>query len=151
MILNKEKKTKKLFSCGHWIDVSLLYTAGFYTEILQRAFAVVLIKYKLTSEYQRYIINNNNNKRRKKEDVPLVELLYLVFTHMPGESYPRRLGSFLLCLCDVFRVLINSCVLILLKTCFVQQIEVIKQKREIKDFVLKCSLDICHVYMYVKF
>ena len=76
-----------------------------------------------------------------------MELLYLVFTHMPGESDPRRLRSFLLCLCDVFRVLISSCVLFLLKTCFVQQIEVIKQKREIKDFVLKCSL----IYIYVMY
>ena len=33
-----------------------------------------------------------------------------VFTRMPGESYRRRLGSLLLCLCDVSRalVLINS-------------------------------------------
>ena len=38
-------------------------------------------------------------------NVPLVELLYLVFTRMPGESY----RSLLLCLCaDVFWVLINS-------------------------------------------
>ena len=36
--------------------------------------------------------------------------MYLVFTRMPGESYPRRLGSLLLCLCDVFRALINSLV-----------------------------------------
>ena len=36
------------------------------------------------------------------KDVPLVKFLYLVFTRMPGESYRRRFGSFLLCLCDVF-------------------------------------------------
>ena len=42
------------------------------------------------------------------EDVPLVELMCLAFTRMPGESYRRRLGSLLLYLCDVFRVLINS-------------------------------------------
>ena len=41
-------------------------------------------------------------------DVPLVEFMYLVFTRMPGESYCRRLRSLLLCLCDVFRMLINS-------------------------------------------
>ena len=29
----------------------------------------------------------------KIEDVPLVEFMYLVFTHMPGESYCRRLRS----------------------------------------------------------
>ena len=28
------------------------------------------------------------------EDVPLVEFMYLVFTHMPGESYRRRLEVF---------------------------------------------------------
>ena len=43
------------------------------------------------------------------EDVPLVEFIYLVFTCMPGESYWRRLRS-LLCLGDVFQVLINSLV-----------------------------------------
>ena len=41
--------------------------------------------------------------------------MYLVFTRMPGESYRRRLGSLLLCLCDVFRALINSLVLVLTK------------------------------------
>ena len=43
------------------------------------------------------------------EDVPMVEFMYLVFTRMPGESYRRR-SRFLLCLCDVFRALINSLV-----------------------------------------
>ena len=40
--------------------------------------------------------------------VPLVEFMYLVFTRMPGKNYRRRLRSLLLCLCDVFRALINS-------------------------------------------
>ena len=31
------------------------------------------------------------------EDVPLVEFMYLAFTHMPGESYRRRLRSLLEC------------------------------------------------------
>ena len=44
------------------------------------------------------------------EDVPLVELIHLVFTRMPGESCRRRLSSLLLCLCDVFRALMNSLV-----------------------------------------
>ena len=43
------------------------------------------------------------------EDVPLMEFIYLVFTCMPGESYWRQLRS-LLCLGDVFQVLINSLV-----------------------------------------
>ena len=42
------------------------------------------------------------------EDVPLVELMYLVFTRMPRECYRRRLRLLLLCLRRVFRVLINS-------------------------------------------
>ena len=43
-------------------------------------------------------------------NIPLVQFMYLVFTRMPGESYCRRLRSLLLCLCDVFRTLINSLV-----------------------------------------
>ena len=42
------------------------------------------------------------------EAVPLVEFMYLVFTRMPGESYRRRLWSLFLCLCYVFRAVINS-------------------------------------------
>ena len=44
------------------------------------------------------------------EDVPLAELMHLVFTRLPGENYSRRLGSLLLCLCDVFLALIHSLV-----------------------------------------
>ena len=36
------------------------------------------------------------------------EFVYLAFTRMPDESYRRRFRSLLLCLCDVFRELINS-------------------------------------------
>ena len=36
--------------------------------------------------------------------------MYLVFTRMPGERYPGRLRSLLLCLCDVFRALTPLCV-----------------------------------------
>ena len=39
--------------------------------------------------------------------VYMVQLLYLVFIRMPGESYRKRPRFLLLCLCDVFRVLIN--------------------------------------------
>ena len=39
-----------------------------------------------------------------------MELIHLVFTRMPGESCRRRLSSLLLCLCDVFRALMNSLV-----------------------------------------
>ena len=44
------------------------------------------------------------------DDVPLVELMYLVFTRMPGASYRRRLGSLSLGLSDVFRALLSSLV-----------------------------------------
>ena len=47
---------------------------------------------------------------QNQEDVPQVEFMCLVFTHMPGESYCRWLGSLLLCLCHIFPVLINSLV-----------------------------------------
>ena len=44
---------------------------------------------------------------QSEEKVPLVEFMYIVFTRMPGDIYCR---SLLLCLCDVFRALINSLV-----------------------------------------
>ena len=34
--------------------------------------------------------------------------MHFAFTRMPGERYRGRFGSLLLCLCDVFRVMINS-------------------------------------------
>ena len=42
--------------------------------------------------------------------MPPVELIYLVFTRMPGESYRRRVTSLLLCLCDIFLALMDSLV-----------------------------------------
>ena len=42
----------------------------------------------------------------KFEDVPL--MTDLVFACMPGESYRRRLRSWLMYLCYVFRALMNS-------------------------------------------
>ena len=44
--------------------------------------------------------------RMPGETVPLVEFMY----RMPGENYCRRLRSSLLCLCDVFRAVVNSLV-----------------------------------------
>ena len=38
------------------------------------------------------------------EDVPVVEFMYLVFTCMPGESYCKRLGSLLSCLCCLLSI-----------------------------------------------
>ena len=42
-------------------------------------------------------------KKKEKKDLvtelkTMKEFMYLVFTHMPGESYHRQLGSLLLCL-----------------------------------------------------
>ena len=56
---------------------------------------------KVHEPHQRYIFVVFN-------DVPLVEFMYLVFTGMPGEGYHRQLRSLLLCLCDVFQLLMNS-------------------------------------------
>ena len=44
------------------------------------------------------------------DGVPLVEFMYFVFIHMPGESYCSWLSSLLLSLCYVFWALINSLV-----------------------------------------
>ena len=44
------------------------------------------------------------------EDVLLVEFMYVIFAHMPGESYHRQLRSLLLYFCWVFGVLVNSLV-----------------------------------------
>ena len=44
------------------------------------------------------------------DSVPLVEFMDLVGTRMPGESYRQRLGSLLLCSCDIVQALINSLV-----------------------------------------
>ena len=58
-------------------------------------------------------VNTHGSKictQKVKEDVPLVEFMYLVSTRMPGASYHRRPRSLLLCLCDIFRELINSLV-----------------------------------------
>ena len=55
-------------------------------------------QYELSTDYYDHLF----------EDVPLVEIMYIVFTCLPGESYCRRLRSLLLYLGYVFRVLINS-------------------------------------------
>ena len=49
-------------------------------------------------------------KSIQNEDVPQMEFMYLAFARMPGESQCRRLWSLLLCLCDIFQMLINSLV-----------------------------------------
>ena len=56
----------------------------------------------------RYLSPGVRVNTRYSEDVPLVEFMYVVFTRMPGETPHRRPLRSLLCLCDVFRVLINS-------------------------------------------
>ena len=52
--------------------------------------------------------NNNNKQNNWKLEttaVPLVDLMYFIFTRTPGESYRWRFRSLLVCLCDVFRAL----------------------------------------------
>ena len=54
-------------------------------------------KYKVHKLHQRYSFRMYLFlKMYLFENVPLVELMYLVFTRMPGESYRRRLRSLLL-------------------------------------------------------
>ena len=53
--------------------------------------------------------------------------MYLVFTLMPGEIYGRQIRSLLLCLCDVFRAIINSLV-----CCFIFQ-----EVKELTTSILK--------------
>ena len=62
--------------------------------------------------------------------VPQVEFILLVFTCMPGDSYRRRLRSLLSCLCDVFRALINHCVLILWR----KQNKTKERKKELPNY-----------------
>ena len=63
-----------------------------------------------TSKLPKLMSEQTTSKKKSDEkDVPLVQFMYFVFTRMPGESYCRRLRSWL-CLRDVFRALINSLV-----------------------------------------
>ena len=55
-------------------------------------------------------------KERYYEDVALVEFMYLVFTRTPGESSRRRLGSLLSRSCVVFRALMTSICLLILRS-----------------------------------
>ena len=55
-----------------------------------------------------FSVHNHLGLTGTSEILP-VEFIYLAFTHMPSKDYCRRLGAFM-CLCDVFRALINSLV-----------------------------------------
>ena len=88
-----------------WIGAwKMLHTRQQRPELCMVIFTWHASNYKVHKLRQRYIWWNI------LKDVPLVEFMYLVFTHMLGESYHRCLGSLLLCLCDVFRALINPLV-----------------------------------------
>ena len=63
-----------------------------------------------TSTTTKMPVANGSSHLACVEDVLLVEIMYLVFRLMPGESYSRRLRSLLLYLRYVFRALINSLV-----------------------------------------
>ena len=62
------------------------------------------------------VMRGNNLKLNEAQSTcvselyPLVDVMYFVFTCMPGESYCRWLGALLLCLCDVFQAPDNSLV-----------------------------------------
>ena len=62
----------------------------------------------VTQHESKHKVDKSKHEVDTFEDEPLVELLYQVFTHMPDESYCRCLRSLLLCLRDVFQMLINS-------------------------------------------
>ena len=62
------------------------------------------------SPYMLHPVSQKFPPSSSAKDVPLVEFMFLVFTHMAGESYHSKLGALLLCLRDVFQVLINSLV-----------------------------------------
>ena len=63
-----------------------------------------------TSKLPKLLSEQTTSKKKNDEkDVPLVQFMYFVFPRMPGDSYRRRLRSWL-CLRDVFRALINSLV-----------------------------------------
>ena len=51
-------------------------------------------------------LKQNEAQSTRAESTHKVEFMYLVLTRMPGKSYCRQLRSLLLCLCDVFGVLI---------------------------------------------
>ena len=61
-------------------------------------------KHKAHKLYKRDIVTPSSSP----EDAPLMELMYLVFTCVPAESYSGQFRSLLLCTCDVFQVLTLS-------------------------------------------
>ena len=63
-------------------------------------------------------------------------LCTLYFACMPGENYRRRLRSLLLCLCDVFRALVNSFVDNRLKTSIKRKKGTARNNRK-----MKCTTD----------
>ena len=58
----------------------------------------------------RYINSTRGTASKSSGYTSLVELMYFVFTCMPGKSNWRQLRFLLLCLCDIFQALINSLV-----------------------------------------
>ena len=74
----------------------------------------MLHKYKVHKLHQEYILKGYvliplRMYHWTSEDVPLVEVRYLVFTHTPGTSYCRQLNS-LLYVRYIFQALMNSLV-----------------------------------------
>ena len=72
-----------------------------------------MVQYSFTSTETRRLVRMDSPGRPPRlscsswtmtpsEDVALVELIYLVFTHVPGGNDRRQLRSLSLHLCDVF-------------------------------------------------
>ena len=90
--------------------LSLIQSVDCFRTIWNRTRPRALVQNQHTMELISARKMSHKNKQQRPEDVPLVESMHLVLTRMPCESYRRRLRSLLLCLCGVFRALINSLV-----------------------------------------
>ena len=62
----------------------------------------------LSTTTKTWITYSNSVTMATFKDVPLVEFMFLVFTHIPGVSCCKWLRSLLLYVCYIFWVLINS-------------------------------------------
>ena len=90
--------------CLFVFSVSALYFVVAY-KLLLILFSKVISSQIWNRTKPRALLQNQHTR-----DVPLVAFMYLVFTHMPDESYRRWLRSLLLYLCYLFWALINSLV-----------------------------------------
>ena len=104
-------------NCNHviyWYKVAKRTVGqGYHGEVRQKALFFIDLKvsegWRRGNDYcPRHSVIRGFYQNPGSEDVPLMELVYLVFTHMVNECYCRQLTSLLLFLCDAFWMLINS-------------------------------------------